>query len=299
MRLHPVPAPALAAAALCAGGALAAPAMNPLSDAELSDVGGAGIAFNLVGFSLEGPLTLTYTQPGSGASLWLGALSLARSDDPAATFSDPYTLRVLRRDGLPDLIHLAEPLNAAGLLRWRFAADWGVNADGIAFQGGALVVQDLVTQGGSLSLAPPATPGVEGIAFGVALKADIGALLLRPRGRGDMTTGVDAAEQLKFAGVHLGAAAADGTPLGTPWALADATTQPGILNAVTGADGQPALHLGIDWPRDGTQAAVGTLAIDSIVFRSESLPGGAMDLGSSRIGTIQLQYLDLKFRPGP
>jgi hypothetical protein len=290
-------------AAFVMAGASHAGSMQPLADEELSGVRGSdGLAFNLKDFSLNGPLTLTYTSPGpSPTSLWLGKLSLSRSDDPDATFSDPYTLRVLSRgNGLADVIRLTEPANALGLLKWQFAADWGTSANGIDFNGGALLIKDLVTRGGSLTLTTPATPGVEGIAFGLALQADIGHLILRPRGRDDITNAdpTTVTEQLRFSGIKLGAASEAGVLLGTPWAIADATTQPGIFNAVTDASGNSYLHLGIGWPTTAAGAPIGGVSIDSIVFKSDSLPGGQMDLGSSRIGTIQLQYLDVKLKAG-
>jgi len=277
--------------------------MKPLADDELAGVRGSdGLAFNLRDFSLNGPLTLTYTSPGpSPTSLWLGKLSLSRSDDPAATFSDPYTLRVISRgDGLADVIRLTEPANVNGALKWQFAADWGTSANGIDFNGGALLVQDLVTRGGSLTLTTPATPGVEGIAFGLALQADIGHLILRPRGRDDITQSDPATvtEQLRFSGIKLGAANESGVLLGSPWVIADATNQPGIFNAITDASGNSFLHVGIGWPTTAAGAPIGGLSIDSIVFKSDTLPGGQMDLGSSRIGTMQIQYLDVKLKPG-
>jgi hypothetical protein len=293
--------PACRRAALCAvwaalWGALSVCAsaadMQALDDTELADVRGSnGIAFNLVDFSLSGPLSLTYTSP-NGASLSLSNLALSRSDDPDATFSDPYTFKLIGRAGLADAMQLSEPLNANGLLKWQFAADWRVQADGINHEGGALVINDLVSRAGQLTLTTPATPGVDGIAFGLALNLDIGDVLLRPRGRADAT------EQLQLHGIRLGAAAEDGTLLGTPWALADATLQPGIINAVTDADGKSSLHVGIGWPTTAAGAPIGSLVIDNISFKSDTLPGGQMDLGSSRIGTMQIQYLDVKLRPG-
>src|SRR2546427_1468523 len=109
-----------------AAAACHAAAMQPLPDAELAAVRGSdGLAFNLQNFSLAGPLTLTYTMPGpAGANLWLSNLSLSRSDDPAATFSDPYQLKVVARgNGLADVIRLSEPANANGALKWQVAAD--------------------------------------------------------------------------------------------------------------------------------------------------------------------------------
>lgn len=292
---------AAALAAACTSGQ--AGTLTPLADDELSAVSGAdGLAFNLRDFSISGPLTLTYTMPGpGGATLSLSNLALSRSDDLASIFSDPYRLDIFSRGGgLADVVSLREPANVDGLLRWQFAADWRVNADNIDFDGGALVVQDLVSRAGSVTLTTPADPAVQGIAFGAALRLDIGNLLLRPRGRDD-TTAADPAgvsEQLRLAGVHLGAAASDGTLLGTPWAIADATTQPGIVNAVTDANGSSSLHIAIDWPTSGHNAAVGGLAIDNLSFKSAALPGGALDLGSSRIGTMQIQFLDVKLKPG-
>jgi hypothetical protein len=275
-----------------AASAVQAAQLQELDDGELANVRGSnGVAFNLVNFSLSGPLSLTYTSP-DGATLALSNLSLSRSDDPASTFSDPYTLKLVGRPGLAEMIQLTEPANAAGLLKWQLAADWGVNASGIDFQGGALVVQDLVSRGGSLSLTTSAVPGVEGFTFGLGLNLDIGGVFLRARGR------TDATEQLALTGIHLSAAAADGTLLGTPWMLADATNQPGILNAVTDADGQPYLHVGIAWPTTEAGAPLAGLVIDNITFKSASLPGGQVDLGSSRIGTMQIQYMDVRLKPG-
>jgi hypothetical protein len=278
--------------ALALGGAARAADMQALRDSELADVRGSnGVAFNLVGFSLSGPLSITYTSP-NGAALSLSNLALSRSDDPDATFTDPYTFKLVGRPGLADAMQLSEPLNAQGRLKWQFAADWRVQADGITHEGGALVINDLVSRAGQLTLTTPATPGVDGVAFGLKLNLDIGDLLLRPRGR------ADGAEELRLHGIRLGAAAEDGTLLGTPWALADATLQPGILNAVTDADGKASLHVGIGWPTTAAGAPIGSLVVDNISFKSDTLPGGVMDLGVSRIGTLQIQYLDVKLRPG-
>lgn len=277
---------ALLTAALC----MHAHALTPMADDELASVSGKGLAFNLQDFSLSGGLTLTYTG-GAGATMWLGNLSLSRSDDPGATFSDPYTFKLLTRPDGPDVIALAEPQNTSGLLKWQAAADFGINANGIDFQGGALVVQDLVSYGGMLTLTPPSTAGVEGFAFGLSLRADIGQLLLRARGRDDGT------EQLSLQGVHLSGA----TP-GQPWVLADVSMQPGLVNAIT-ENGQSYLHVALGWPT--LDAPIGSLVIDNISFKTDA-PGfidpstgaasNTFSLGSSRIGGIQLQFIDIKLR---
>lgn len=266
--------------------------LQTLEDEALSQVSGQdGLAFNLRGFAMNGPLTLTYTSPEAGnPSLWIGNFYLSRSDDLDATFSDPYRLNIYSRLGMADYIELSNPLNANGLLKWQFAADFGVNANGSALDGGALILQDLAIYGGGLSITTPADPGVQGVAFGLALRADIGNLILRPRGRDDVSVANPdtVAEQLSLTGIHLG------TPDGKPWALADVTWQPGIFNAITDADGQSYLHLGIDWSSHPQGAPVGSLVVDNISFKSDVT--GNLNLGASRISTIQLQYLDIKFR---
>jgi hypothetical protein len=259
-----------------------------MDDEDLSHVHGRdGLAFNLSGFSLDGSLTFTYTSPDSGnPSFWLGNFYLARSDDTDATFSDPYTLNIVTRTGLADVIVLSNPANTNGLQKWQLAADFGITADGTSFNGGALVVQDMVFYGGGLSLTTPSTAGVEGVAFGLALNLDIGNLLIRPRGRGDITS-ASADEQMAITGIHIKGAN------GGAWTLADATTQQGIFNAVTDADGNSTLHLGIGWSTSPSGAAVGSLVIDNIAFTTA---GVTTNLGASRIETIQLHYLDIKFR---
>ena len=49
------------------------------------------------------------------------------------------------------------------------------------------------------------------------------------------------------------------------------------------------LNLGVDWPV-GADAATGKLTIDNVAFNN-----GA-NLGSSSIGSMQIQYMNIKFR---
>jgi hypothetical protein len=275
--------------ACCGRSAHAGMAMQSLEDEALSQVSGRdGLAFNLSGFALAGPMTLTYAND-DGQSLWLGNFYLSRSDDVDATFSDPYRLNIYGRPGMADVIELSNPLNANGLQKWQFAADFGINANGSAFNGGTLILQDLVFQGGGLSITTPADEAVQGMAFGLALRVDIGRLIIRPRDRGDISVAdsADVTEQLSLSGIHIG------TPDGKPWAIADVTSQPGIFNAVTDADGKSYLHMGIDWSSAPNGAPVGSLVVDNIAFKSNVT--GDVNLGSSRIGGIQIQYLDIKF----
>ncbi|TFV86941.1 hypothetical protein E4K72_22780 [Oxalobacteraceae bacterium OM1] len=286
---------ALTLACAIAACVVEAAAMEPMSDASLAAVQARdGISFDLNGFAMSGDARITYTAP-TGSSLWLGNLQLSRSDDTSNPFGDPYRLDIARgAPGLADMITLAFPSNANGLARWQLAADFGVNADGVSFDGGSLVVRDLILTGGGLELSTPRNG--DGFAFGLALRADIGNVLLRPRGRDDITLAEPAgvAEQMNIAGVHIGAVDGAGNFTGAPWRVADLAHQPGVINAVTDANGNPRLHIAIDWP-DANGAQWGGIKVDNINFRSDVT--GNLDLGSSRIGAAQIQFLDIKVRP--
>ncbi|MDC8772392.1 hypothetical protein [Roseateles albus] len=282
----------------------AALALTPISDEDLARVQGRdGFAFNLRGFALQGPLTLRLGA-ADGSGLALSNFALSRSDDLAATFSDPYQLSLIKGpSGMPDRVILSEPLNLNSALRWQFAADLSLidkssSAAPSSFNAGALVLQDLRSFGGTLSLAPSADPNEQGIAFGLGLRLDVGALLLRPRGRADtaLFDSPGAAEQFSLRGIHLAAATADGQLGNSLWRLADLDRQPLLLNAVSSPEGGGFLHLNLAWPSQG-QAPAGSLAIDNIAFKSDV--GPSLDLGSSRIGSMQIQYLDVRLKTGP
>ncbi len=284
-------------------GGHAALAMTALADADLQSVRGAGIAFNLQNFSLTGDVSLTY-DGGNGQTIALKKLTLSRSDDPAATFSDPYTMNVVTRVGGPDVVKWTAPVNANGLLKWQFATDWSIGTSSSVFEGGSLVVQDLQNRGGSFSITSPSVAGQEGVVWGSTVRTDIGSLLIRPNGRGDITNADDAGvtNQLRLQGIHL--SGADGV---SPWVLADVTAQPGIFNAVT-EGGQSFLHVGIGWNTNlDTEAPAGKLVIDNISFRNSAatyidpMSGAAantLNLGTSSIGSMQIQYLDMKLHAG-
>lgn len=287
-----------AALAFCVSTSIAnAQALQPLSDDALSAVQGRdGLSFDLHNFTASGDARITYQAPSpSNATLYVGNIFLTRSDDPANPFGDPFRLDVVQGGpGLADVISLAFPENANGAKVWQAAVDWGINADNIAFEGGSLILKDAVFYGGGLQLTTPRT--TDGVAFGLGLRADIGNVLIRPRGRDDISQ-ADApgiTEQLNLRGVRIGAVDSDGNFLNTPWRVADTAKQPGILHAVTESDGTARLRIGIDWP-DASGAPLGGVRIDNVSFRSDVT--GNLDLGSSRIGSIQLQYLDVRFRP--
>ncbi|HAT33170.1 MAG TPA: hypothetical protein DCW29_20680 [Janthinobacterium sp.] len=272
---------ALAPAAGAAG-------LQPLNDAALAAVRGRdGVSFDLAGFSMDGNARLTYTASPTQSS-YVANMSASRSDS-ANAFSDPYRLDIVSgAPGLADVVQLAFPINANGEQRWQMTYDWGVNADGVARDGGSVLLKDAVFYGGGLQFSTPRLD--DGVAFGLALNVNVGQLSLQPNGR------LDAGEQMGLRGIRLGGVDANGNFNNTPWVIADVATQPAVINALSDASG-PRLHIGIDWPdpRFGNGAAAsGGLQVDNISFVSPGQP--SVDLGSSRIGSMQVQFLDIKFR---
>jgi hypothetical protein len=269
------------------GVSASAGALEPLPDSALAKVAGRdGMSFNLSNFAMSGNAELRYTTPG-GDSLGIANLAASRSDDTDAPFADPYRLDVVTSSvGRADMINIAFPQNAAGREVWQFAYDFGVNAGGIDVKNGSVILKDLVYYGGGLQWSTPVAG--DGLAFGLATRIELGSLTLAPNGR-DATN-----EAMVLSNVKIGAATADGSAPTAPWQIADVSSQAGIFNARTDAAGNSSLHLGVGWPDAGQAAPSGTLQIGNISFRSDA--GANMDLGSSRIGSIQLQYLDIKFR---
>ena len=277
-----------------------AQALTPIADAELSSVHGRdGIAFNLFGFGLSGNLNLSITN-GLGSGITLGSLALSRSDDFSTLYSDPYTLTLSpRSNGLPDMVNITEPLNAAGALKWQFAADLTLMDSSNLFNAGALLVQDWVSRGGTIDISASPDANVEGIVLGLGLRLDVGAVTLRARGRGDTSLLNDPASpsQLSLQGLHIAGATSDGQlDPAKPWQMADVSNQPLMLNAITDSAGSSYIHLNLAWPSGGQAAPSGSLLIDNISFKSDV--GANMDLGSSRIGSMQIQYLDVRLRAG-
>jgi hypothetical protein len=277
---------ATAAAILLCAPALAA-ALEPLPDSALAKVAGRdGMSFNLSNFAMSGNAELRYYAPGGG-SIGIGNVAASRSDNADAPFADPYRLDIVAGgQGRADLINIAFPENAAGREVWQIAYDFGVNAGGFDVKNGSVILKDLVYYGGGLQWSTPAVG--DGLAFGLATRIELGSLTLAPNGR--EATG----EAMVLSNVKIGAATADGSAPTAPWRIADVTNQAGIFNARTDAAGNSSLHIGVNWPDAGQAAPSGTLQIGNISFRSDA--GASMDLGSSRIGAIQLQYLDIKFR---
>jgi len=268
-------------------------ALEPLSDSALARIGGRdGMSFNLSNFAVAGNAVLRYHTPDGRGSIGIGKLSASRSDNVDAPFADPYRLDVMPGGpGGANIVNIAMPQNVLGREAWQFAFDFDVADNGVNVNGGSVILKDLVYYGGGLQWSTPAVG--DGLAFGMSTRMEIGSLALQPNGR-DAT-----GEAMVLSNVRIGAALEDGSAPVAPWRLADVSAQAGIFNARTDEAGNSRLHIGINWPEAGAAAAAGTLQIGNISFRSDA--GGTaapnVDLGSSRIGSIQLQYLDIKFRP--
>ena len=283
--------------------------MHALEDDELAAVRGAdGINFNLSHFSLTSdpttPLTLTYQSP-KGSSMTLSRLDLSRTDDPDG-FADPYSLTLRPRAGLPDVIAIDFPLNVAGNQAWSLTADFA-NCDkmvagtctGLNFNGGTLQVSGLTMKGGGLYLAPSAVAATEGIAFGLGTQLDIASLGIYSHGRtaGDATNTIDKSDSLVLSGIHLVDANTGGV-----YTLADVTTHPGLINAMTDANGSSYLHIQVGWPTTSDPVPAARVAIDNITFTSPGLNGAApvtTNLGAASIASMQINYVDIKFRTTP
>jgi hypothetical protein len=266
----------------------AAFALEPLPDSALAKVSGRdGMSFNLSNFAMSGNSVLRYTTPDGRGSIGIGNLAASRSDNLDAPFADPYRLDVISGGpGRADIVNVAMPQNVLGREAWQMAFDFDVVDGGITVQGGSVIVKDLVYYGGGVQWSTPIAG--DGLAFGLSTRMEIGSLSLQPNGRSATN------EALVLSSVRIGAATDDGSAPVAPWRLADVTSQAGIFNARTDDAGNSRLHIGINWPDGGAAAAAGTLQVGNISFRSDA---GNVDLGSSRIGSIQLQYLDIKFRP--
>jgi hypothetical protein len=249
------------------------------------------MSFNLSNFAMSGNAVLRYTTPDNSGSIGIGNLTASRSDNVDAPFADPYRLDVISGGpGRADIVNIAMPRNLLGREAWQIALDFDVQDGGITVQGGSVIVKDLIYYGGGIQWSTPIAG--DGLAFGMSTRMEIGSLALQPNGR------ADGGEALVLSDVRIGAATEDGSAPRAAWRLADVRSQAGIFNARTDEAGNSRLHIGINWPQAGADAAAGTLQIGNISFRSEGAGSfGNVDLGSSRIGSIQLQYLDIKFRP--
>ncbi len=250
--------------------------MQPLDDTALSDVTGRdGLSFAINLNSSIGAATIsTSDYAGNPATLGL--------NNVIATGSIGGTLDIISgTSGAPDYVSWAFP-NIDGLNKLQFGADLLATDNGSSF-GTGIQLQNLTFGGTNMQLT--STPG-GAITFGLGLNMAIGDMQLQPNGRG-ISNG-----QMDINGIGISAAGSNGT---TPWALADINAQPGTINVVTDASGTDSVQIGIGWPTTPGTAPAGSLQIGNITFTT---PGGAVNLGSSSIGSIQIQYLNVKLKTG-
>lgn len=246
--------------------------LQPMDDEALAQVGGRdGINFAVALNQHIGSVVVgTYDTAGNAASL-------ARNN-VAVTGTLLASLQV--RQGAPgsaDVIDWSFP-SIATTKPLQLAYDMAISANGSTL-GTSVTLQNIMLAGSSLQWSTAATGG---IAFGMALNTSLDQLLLQPNGRGNSDG------QLALTGVKLGGAVA-----GQPWVLADLAAQPGALHVL--GDGVTGDHIewGIGWPSAPAEAPLGSLKIDNLTFTT---PTGPVDLGSSSIGSMQIQYLHVKFK---
>ena len=277
-----------------------------------------------------------------------GKFSISRTDPAIAAniFADPYQIQIEKipvnlgwtvadleaygfdpANPTEEVIRILNSKNVDGTVKWDMTYDWkvvtGDRKDGVVDPAnpkvehdmGARIVDDLVIRGGGLSLAPALaknqSPGdARGIAFGLDLNIEIGALILRPRGRDD------ASSEFALRGIKIGAANDDRTGFHADstktWTVADVIMQPGILNAYTDANGKPVLRMGIEWHRgrvgNGTatefedpvdlaafKGQVGAFSVDQIIIKSGTA-ATPVNLGGLSVGGMEIRYLDVVFR---
>jgi hypothetical protein len=247
--------------------------VQPLDDAALSDVrGGDGVSFAINLNANIGSVTIGSTDTdGNPATL--------SQNNVIVTGTIASTLDLTAgAAGTPSYINWVFP-SIAGANNLQFGYDLLVNANGSSF-GTSVQLQNLAFGGSSMQMTPYINTG---ITFGLGLNLQIGNILLQPNGRGI------AAGQMDLSGIVVSAAGSGGT---APWILADINAQPGVINVVTDTSGNPNLQWGIGWPTTPGTAPSGSVTINNITFTT---PDGNVNLGSSSIGGMQIQYLNIKF----
>ena len=249
--------------------------MQPLNDMALSDIQGRdGVSFLLnlnahIGSTIIG-VTDTDNNP---ASLILNNVALTGLI--AATWGIKQGA-----PGMPDFVNIAYP-NIAGTNTTQYAYDLSILANGQTL-GTSIMFQNISFGGTSMQWT---TAGNGGAAFGLGLNMAMDNIFLQPNGRGNNTG------QMNISGIKLGSVSDTGSY--TPWVIADVATQPGFFKVGLDDIGDSHFQFGIGWPDVQKDAPIGSLHIDNITFTT---PTGNVNLGTSSIGSMQLQYLNVKFK---
>ena len=180
---------------------------------------------------------------------------------------------VFSRTGGPDIGSWSAP-EVGNTKPLQIEYDLVVSANGMNI-GTAVTYKDIVPNGSKFEFSTGPSGGVD---LGLAAKLSIGQLLLSPNGRTD-TDG-----QMEISGIKV-----EGSEIpGSAWVIADLKKQSGKFRLPV-EGGKTSLNLGVDWPV-GADAATGRLSIDKVAFSNGT------NLGSSSIGSMQIQYMNIKFR---
>ena len=248
--------------------------LQPLDDAALSDVRGRdGVSFGINLNANIGSVTVGVTDTDSNPA------TLSKNN-VVITGTIASTLDLTAGTATtPSYINWAFP-NLAGVNNLQYGYDLAITANGTTL-GTGVQLQNFSFGGSSMQMTPYSGGGVT---FGMALNLQVGNVLLQPNGRGNSVG------QMNLGGISIGGTGA----AGTPWTLADINAQPGIINVVTDSSGNPTLQWGIGWPTAPGTAPTGSVQISNITFTT---PEGNVNLGSSSIGSMQIQYLNIKLKP--
>lgn len=247
--------------------------LQTLNDDALSDVQGRdGVSF-LLGLNANiGSINVgVYDNENNPASIILNKVALT------GTLGVKFDI-LPSVPGMPDLINISLP-DISSNHPLQYAYDLEIVANGRSL-GTSVTYQDMSYVGSNMQWT---TSGSGGLAFGLGLKMSAENIFFQPNGRGI------ASGQMNVNGLKV--ANADGT--GTPWVIADVANQPGSFRVVNDANGNTNFQLGIAWPDVQKDAPAGSLQVDNISFTT---PTGKVDLGSSSIGSMQIQYLNVKFK---
>lgn len=248
--------------------------MQVLNDEALSDVrGGDGLSLLLNLNTIIGSSTIGLSDSaGNPATLSMNNLVLT---GPIAATVDLSA----GASGSPDFVGVAFPNVGANNLQISYGL--AITANGSTL-GTGIALQNFGFGGSNMQWTPAAT--TDGFTFGLGLNLAIGNVLLQPNGVGNSSG------QMSLSGIQIGAAG-NAT---APWVLADVAAQPGIFSVNTDASGNQYVQVGIGWPTGQNVAASGSLQINNVTFTT---PTGNVNLGNSSIGSMQIQYLNVKFKP--
>jgi hypothetical protein len=249
--------------------------LRELDDAALSDVQGRdGVSF-LLGLNAHIGSTVLGVTDSDANPAAIVMSNLALTGTIAASW------RVMQgAPGMPDFVNVTLP-NIAGTNSMQYAYDLGILANGRTL--GTSIMFENMSFGGSSTQWTTAANG--GAAFGLGLNMGVDNIYLRPNGR-DSSVG-----QMNVSGVKVTGVGEAGVL--TPWVIADVANQPGFFKVGLDDSGNSQFQMGIGWPDVKKDAPSGSLQIDNISFAT---PTGNVSLGSSSIGSMQLQYLTVKFK---